>query len=154
MIRLVTKSPTDLKAWMVTMWAVYRQDLLDAGSTAQDSDSNVARNREVLFHGDEPADGQYFFDVLSDDVIVGTLWLADKKDKEAKDWYIYYIVVDEQYRGQGFGRLIMRAAEDYVKGQGGKRLALNVFGPNTAARSLYESMDYQVMAVSMYKDFS
>ena len=154
MIRFVTKSPTDLKAWMVTMWADYRQDLLDAGSTAHDADSNVARNREVLFNGDEPAEGQYFFDVLSDDVIVGTLWLADKKNEEEKDWYVYDIIVNEEFRGKGFGRLTMRAAEDFVKDQGGKRLGLNVFGPNTVARSLYESMDYQVMAVSMYKDFS
>jgi len=153
MIRLVTKSPTDLKAWMVTMWADYRQDLLGAGSTPQDADRNISRNREVLFNGDDPADGQYFFDVLSDDVIVGTLWLADKKDDVAKDWYIYDIIVNEQYRGKGLGRLTMRAAEECVKSQGGKRLGLNVFGPNTVARSLYESMDYQVMAVSMYKDF-
>ncbi len=154
MIRLVTKSPTDLKAWMVTMWADYRQDLLDAGSTPRDADSNVARNREVLFHGDEPAEGQYFFDVLSDDVVVGTLWLADKRNEEAKDWYIYDIIVNEEFRGRGLGRLTMQAAEEYVKSQSGKRLELNAFGPNTVARSLYESMDYQVMAISMYKDFS
>jgi ribosomal protein S18 acetylase RimI-like enzyme len=85
---------------------------------------------------------------------VGTLWLADKKNEEEKDWYVYDIIVNEEFRGKGFGRLTMRAAEDFVKDQGGKRLGLNVFGPNTVARSLYESMDYQVMAVSMYKDFS
>jgi hypothetical protein len=47
----------------------------------------------------------------------------------------------------------MQAAEQYVTSHGGKRLGLNVFGPNTVARSLYESMDYQVLAVGMYKDF-
>jgi ribosomal protein S18 acetylase RimI-like enzyme len=46
----------------------------------------------------------------------------------------------------------MRAAEDYVKSQGGTRLALNVFGPNTVARRLYESLGYKTMAIGMRKN--
>ena len=61
---------------------------------------------------------------------------------------------DGAFRGKGYGRQTMQAAEQYVTSHGGKRLGLNVFGPNTVARRLYESMDYQVLAVGMYKDFS
>jgi hypothetical protein len=31
---------------------------------------------------------------------------------------------------------------------------LNVFGPNAVARRPYESMEYQVLVVSMFKDFA
>ena len=154
MIQLIEKSPSDLEDWLVGMWAGYPTDLLDAGTTPEDADRNVERNREVLFNGDEPVEGQYFFDVLSDGTIVGSLWLADKKNPEAQDWYIYDIGVNEGFRGQGLGRLTMEAGEEFVKSDGGLRMGLNVFGPNAVARALYESMNYQVMAVSMFKDFS
>ena len=136
------------------MWESYYQDLLDAGSTPDDAQRNVARNKEMLFNGDDPVEGQYIFNVLDGDTVIGVLWIADKLDPVAKDWYIYDIVVDEAFRGKGYGRLTMQAAEEYVTSHGGKRLGLNVFGPNTVARSLYESMDYKVLAVGMYKDFS
>jgi ribosomal protein S18 acetylase RimI-like enzyme len=48
----------------------------------------------------------------------------------------------------------MLAAEEFVTSKSGTRLALNVFGSNTVARRLYESLDYQVMSVSMFKDFA
>ena len=91
---------------------------------------------------------------MDGDTVVGVLWIADKLDPVAKDWYIYDIEVVKAFRGKGYGRQTMQAAEQYVTSHGGKRLGLNVFGPNTVARSLYESMDYQVLAVGMYKDFS
>jgi ribosomal protein S18 acetylase RimI-like enzyme len=154
MIQLIEKPSSVLKEWLVEMWAGYRSELLGAGTTPEDADRNIERNRELLFSGDEPAEGQYFFDVLNDGTIVGNLWLADKKNPQAKDWYIYDIAVNEDFRGQGLGRLTMQAAEEFVKSHGGLRMGLNVFGPNTVARALYESMSYQVMAVSMFKDFS
>jgi ribosomal protein S18 acetylase RimI-like enzyme len=154
MIRLEVKTPADLKSWMVGMWDGYYQDLLDAGSTPVDAQRNVTRNKEMLFNDDEPAEGQYVFNVLDDETVIGVLWIADKLDPVAKDWYIYDIVVDEEFRGKGYGRLTMLAAEEYVTRHGGQRLGLNVFGPNTVARNLYESMDYKVLAVGMYKDFS
>jgi ribosomal protein S18 acetylase RimI-like enzyme len=138
---------------MVAMWDSYYQDLLDAGTTPGDAQRNLARNKELLFNGDDLVDGHYVFNAVDDDTVVGVLWIADKLDPVAKDWYIYDIEVDKAFRGKGYGRLTMQAAEQYVTSHGGKRLGLNVFGPNTVARSLYESMDYQVLAVGMYKDF-
>ena len=187
MIRLEEKSPADFKTWMVRMWDSYYQDLVNAGTTPGDAQRNLDRNKEMLFDGDVLVKGHFVFNALDGDTVVGVLWIADKLDPVAKDWYIYDIEVDEVFRGKGYGRLTMQAAEEYVTGHGGnpalastsepasgvlsrfsgeckigdavtghggKRLGLNVFGFNTVARSLYESMDYKVLAVGMYKDFS
>lgn len=48
----------------------------------------------------------------------------------------------------------MRLAEEQVLARGGDRLGLNVFGPNTVARSLYDSLGYRVTATNMSKDLS
>lgn len=149
-LQLREKSADARNSWLDQMWREYHHDLLGAGMSPEEAARNVERNREQLFVDGEPVEGQFIFDVLDGDQVVGSLWLGTRPDSQ--EWYIYEIVVDEPFRGSGRGRSTMRAAEAYVKAQRGSRLGLNVFGPNVVARHLYESMDYQVMAVSMFKD--
>jgi ribosomal protein S18 acetylase RimI-like enzyme len=150
-LALREKSSDDLRAWLAGMWDEYRKDLLDAGNTPEDADSNIERNRSQLLVGDQLANGQFVFDVLRDDVKVGTLWLGVKS---GSDWWIYDIVVDEEFRGTGLGRPTLRAAEEYVQTHGGTRLGLNVFGPNKVARHLYDATGYQVVSTQMLKDLT
>jgi len=63
------------------------------------------------------------------------------------------VAIEEEFRGRGLGRATMLAAESYVATNGGRRLALNVFGYNTVARALYDSLDYEVVAIAMRKEF-
>jgi ribosomal protein S18 acetylase RimI-like enzyme len=150
-VRLVEKSSDDRRRWLDEMWVDYRQDLLGSGMSDEAADKNIERNRSQLFSNGELVAGNVVFDVLDDDdIAIGSLWLSEAPD--SGEWFIYDIVVDEAFRGAGLGRRTMSAAEAYVVAHGGHRLGLNVFGPNLVARHLYESMDYRVMAVSMFKD--
>lgn len=154
MIDLVEKSEASLATWLSTMWADYRTDLLAAGMSADEADKNIERNRAHLMNGDRPSPGQHILDVINDGAVVGTLWLGHLPSQGPDEWFVYDIVIDETLRGTGLGRATMIAAEKFVTSHSGKRLALNVFGPNTVARRLYESLDYQVMSVSMFKDLA
>jgi ribosomal protein S18 acetylase RimI-like enzyme len=151
-VELREKPPADLSNWFEVMWTGYREELLGSGMTEDEADKNIERNTTQLFNGDQLAEGQYVLDVVNEGETIGTLWLADRSPQGAGGWFIYDIVVDEAFRGRGFGRKTMEAGEEFVRAYGGTRLGLNVFGPNLVARNLYESMDYQVMAVSMFKD--
>ncbi|MEY4970247.1 MAG: hypothetical protein RLZZ277_478, partial [Actinomycetota bacterium] len=51
----------------------------------------------------------------------------------------------------GFGRAIMQAAEKIVRDAGGDSISLSVFGNNSVARNLYESLGYQTLRVAMKK---
>jgi ribosomal protein S18 acetylase RimI-like enzyme len=153
-VELKEKSNDDLAAWLAAMWVGYREELLGAGMSEEAADQNIERNRGQLFVGDALVEGQYVLDVVENGETVGTLWLSSSSPQNSDEWYIYDIVVDEAHRGKGLGRLTMFAAEDFVADHGGTRIALNVFGPNRVARSLYESLDYQVRAVSMFKDLA
>ncbi|MGD1014783.1 MAG: GNAT family N-acetyltransferase [Acidimicrobiales bacterium] len=154
MIRLQTKSPTDTAAWLVLMWSQYADEIVGAGFTPEEAKQNIERNKKSLFENDIPNDSQRIFDVLDDDVAIGSLWLAKREDGNSGEWFIYDIVIDPEHRGKGLGRSTMQAAEEYVRSEGGTRLALNVFGPNTVARSLYESMGYSVLAIGMKKELT
>jgi ribosomal protein S18 acetylase RimI-like enzyme len=154
MIELVEKSEADLATWLTTMWTGYRADLLAAGMSPKEAEQNVERNRAHLMDGERPTAGQHILDVINDGAVVGTLWLGHLPNQGSNEWFIYDIVIDEAFRGTGLGRATMRAAEEFVTSKSGTRLALNVFGPNTVARRLYESLDYEVMSVSMFKDLN
>jgi len=134
------------------MWTDYRAQLLGTGLTSEEASLNIEQNEKALFVDGAPNDDQRIFDVMDNETKVGTLWLATREERSAGEWFVYDIVIDEEFRGKGFGRSTMKAAEDYVKSQGGTRLALNVFGPNAVARGLYESLEYKIMNIGMRKD--
>jgi ribosomal protein S18 acetylase RimI-like enzyme len=152
-MRLLEKATVERRRWLDEMWVDYRQDLLESGMSADAAEKNIERNRGQLFVDGELAEGQFVFDVFDDDdVAVGSLWLSGATD--SGEWFIYDIVINEEFRGAGLGRRTMAAAEAYVTSHGGHRLGLNVFGQNVVARHLYESMGYRTMAVSMFKDLA
>jgi ribosomal protein S18 acetylase RimI-like enzyme len=151
-VELREKPPAGVAAWLASMWVGYREELLGAGMSEAEADQNIERNRSQLLDGDQLVAGQFVLDVLDEGEAVGSLWLANQSPQGQSAWFIYDIVIDEKFRGRGLGRQTMTAGEEFVKARGGTRLGLNVFGPNAVARRLYESMDYQVMAVSMFKN--
>jgi ribosomal protein S18 acetylase RimI-like enzyme len=81
---------------------------------------------------------------------VGILWLKIPPPGE-EPAFVYDVEVDSEQRGQGYGRAIMLAAETYSIDHGARRIRLHVFGANTVARSLYESLGYNVTNVMMAK---
>ena len=66
--------------------------------------------------------------------------------------FIYFIGIDEGYRGQGYSRAAMLAMENTVKPLGANHIDLNVFGDNTVAVRLYESLGYKTTAMNMRKE--
>ncbi|MGH3260272.1 MAG: GNAT family N-acetyltransferase [Streptosporangiaceae bacterium] len=64
---------------------------------------------------------------------------------------MYDIEVNEEHRGQGYGRALLQAAEQEAARGGSQAIGLNVFGTNTVARRLYESAGYEITAMNMRK---
>lgn len=56
--------------------------------------------------------------------------------------WVYYVAVDPAHQGKGFGRIIMNAAEDWLRKTGVEKLMLMVRPENTAVRNFYESIGY------------
>jgi ribosomal protein S18 acetylase RimI-like enzyme len=79
---------------------------------------------------------------------VGSLWVTT----EPAIPFIFGIEVNEQHRGKGYGRSIMLAGEEECRRRGHQQLDLNVFGNNSTAISLYDSLGYQVVSQKMRKE--
>jgi hypothetical protein len=56
--------------------------------------------------------------------------------------WVYYVSVDPDQRTKGYGRAIMRAAEDWLRGRGILKLQLMVRGDNTQVNAFYQSIGY------------
>lgn len=56
---------------------------------------------------------------------------------------VYYVSVDPGHQGNGFGRAIMAAAEDWLRNQGVWKLNLMVRADNTPVVACYEALGYE-----------
>ena len=56
--------------------------------------------------------------------------------------WVYYVAVDPAHQKQGYGRVIMAAAEEWLRRIGIEKVQLLVRPENTAVRAFYESIGY------------
>jgi ribosomal protein S18 acetylase RimI-like enzyme len=133
------------------LWEKYRSELIEAGFSPEYADESVEQSKKSLTPDGKLESGHFIFYAYSENHMIGQLWLASIERDGKREWSIFDIETFSDFRGQGFGRAIMLAAEDYVRAAGGDSISLSVFGNNKVARSLYESLDYQTLRVGMKK---
>jgi ribosomal protein S18 acetylase RimI-like enzyme len=56
--------------------------------------------------------------------------------------WVYYVTVDPDHRFKGYGRVIMTAAENWLRARGIEKLQLMVRADNAKVRAFYESLGY------------
>jgi ribosomal protein S18 acetylase RimI-like enzyme len=56
--------------------------------------------------------------------------------------WVYYVAVDPDRQGNGHGRAIMKAAEEWLRQAGIAKLQLMVRPDNNKVQAFYESLDY------------
>lgn len=56
--------------------------------------------------------------------------------------WVYYVATDPDRRGKGYGRAIMKAAEDWLRETGIAKLQLMVRRENAGAGAFYQSIGY------------
>lgn len=111
---------------------------------------------KYMFEKGEQNAGKVFV-LEADGRIVGfvSVWGRVKQNglvnEESEVAYISDLVVLAAYRGQGFGRLLLRRAEDYALSLGATLLSLGVLAENTGARRLYNDYGFQEKQVEMFK---
>jgi ribosomal protein S18 acetylase RimI-like enzyme len=98
-----------------------------------------------------PPPGHLVFTVEHDDTAVGALWIGPLRPEQPTHYWVWDITIDEAHRGRGFGKETMLLAEREARSVGATELGLNVFGSNTIARHLYESLGYAPTSIRMSK---
>ena len=65
--------------------------------------------------------------------------------------WVYYVAVDPDSQKRGFGRLIMAAAEDWLRAAGIAKLQLLVRRENAAANAFYGSLGFELSTSVMFQ---
>ena len=143
----------ELTAVLGRWCATYAEHLSHARGLSAAEAARVARAEydETLREGAQ-TDGQFLFTAVNDEgSAVGRLWLSAVCPDGAAGGWVSELEVDQSQRGNGYGRQIMKLAEDECRKRGITLLRLNVFGSNVIARQLYESLGYTVTFQKMAK---
>lgn len=151
-LRLRPLTAAEFDAWRARIVPAYAAEKVAAGDwTAEEAEGLAAGQTDSLLPAGIHTPGMLLLaaDTL-DGEQVGAVWVALDRARPGAAW-IYYIEVRPEQRGKGYGRALLRAAEQYSARYGATEIGLNVFGPNAVARSLYESSGYEITAVNMRK---
>lgn len=129
----------------------YAESRTGLGESPEQAMAHARREFERYFPGGRPGAGHRLYHLLDGERRVGRLWLGPVPEQRPGWEWIYFVEVDESLRGKGYGRAAMALAEQDALAHGAGDLGLNVFGTNTVARGLYESMGYRATAITMAK---
>lgn len=91
---------------------------------------------------------QYLYSIIDDrDDNIGVLWVQVKDQKA----FIFDFVIDEAFRGKGYGKQAMAAMEEKLKAMDVESVGLHVFGDNIVAQELYKKAGFQITDIQMKK---
>lgn len=97
-------------------------------------------------------EGHELFTATVDGVEVGILWIGMRLRAGRPHAFIFDIEVAADQRRKGYGRELMHAAEREARRLGADSIGLHVFGFNTGAVELYESLGYCRTEESLLRD--
>lgn len=84
----------------------------------------------------------------------GFLWFAVMGTGDARFAYVYNIGVAPPFRRRGHARAALAWLEQFARAEGLTGVRLNVFAHNSAAESLYRSVGFERMSMTMHKTLS
>ncbi|WP_425607030.1 GNAT family N-acetyltransferase [Ornithinimicrobium faecis] len=118
------------------------------GSIVLESAREQARaETRAQFPGGTLAEGHVILQATAGESL-GHFWLGPHRDERGLA-FIVDILITEAARGQGLGRRLLVAAEDWARDGGFTAMSLHVFGANTNAISMYESQGYETTDLLM-----
>lgn len=154
-VRLRPMTQDEYAAYSAQSESDYAQQIADSGTLdhAAAAQKAAVDFAELLPDGLASA-GMHLWTAVAeeDQEPVGIGWVELRRRSAGVSAYIYDIAVDPDHRGQGLGRGIMEALHDEARDLGATSISLNVFGHNTTAIHLYDSLGYAVTAQQMKRD--
>ncbi len=141
-------------SYLQTTTALYAHDKVYAGIWRPEEALDLAMQEyHKLLPQGVYTPNQYVYALLDEAIqtLVGMLWFEILDTRTGQMAYINDFLIFEPYRRRGYGRQALVELDAYVRQLGITKIALHVFGHNTAARHLYEQSGYQTTNLYMAK---
>jgi ribosomal protein S18 acetylase RimI-like enzyme len=148
MVRLEVMQQDDFERFLDTEIRSYAEDHVRNGNWP--AEGALERSKEefkrYLPDGIHSKD-QYVWSIFDGDNKLGALWVQVKDAKA----FILDFVIDEAFRGKGYGKQALTAMDEKLKTMGAESVALHVFGDNIPAQELYKKMGFEITGIHMRK---
>lgn len=137
-------TPERFTSFAAASEAAFAEDLAASGRySPEDAVVESHRQMELELPDGVESDGQELFTAHVGDAEVGVLWIGIRRRGGRPHGFILDIEVAEDQRRKGYGRDLMLAAEQEAARLDADSIGLHVFGFNTSAINLYESLGYR-----------
>ena len=154
MITLIPIEQANYDVFLEQETVEYANDHVKSGNWhAEDAiEKSRAEFQHYLPDGPKSKD-QFVFTIFNDETHqkLGVLWVQVKMDDPHREAFIFDFIIEEQFRGKGFGKQALTALDQKLIELGAESVGLHVFGHNTTAFELYKKMGYKVTNINMRK---
>ena len=148
MVRLETIQQKDFEGFLEREIRSYAEDHVRNGNWSAEGALERSRKEfEQLLPDGIHSKDQYLYSIIDDENKIGVLWVQVKDQKA----FIYDFVIDESFRGKGFGKQALIAMDEKLKAMSVESVGLHVFGDNITAQELYKKMGFQITGIHMKK---
>jgi ribosomal protein S18 acetylase RimI-like enzyme len=151
MVSLVPIQQEDFEVFLVRSIREYAEDHVRNGNwQAEDALEQSKKQFEHYLPDGIHTKDQYLWSLVDEEGNkIGVLWVQVKDRKG----FIFNFVIDEEFRGKGFGKQALTTMDEKLKSMGVESVALHVFGDNVTAQKLYKKMGFQITGIHMKKTF-
>jgi len=150
MVKLETIQQEDFDRFLEHGIREYAEDHVRNGNWPAEGALERSRKEfENLLPDGIHSKNQFLYSIIDDgNNKIGVLWVQ-VKDQRA---FIYDFVIDESFRGKGYGKQALIAMDEKLKAMSVESVGLHVFGDNITAQELYKKMGFQITGIHMKKE--
>jgi ribosomal protein S18 acetylase RimI-like enzyme len=154
MIKLIPIEQADYDIFLKQEIVEYANDHVTNGNWKAEEALEKSRKEFEQYLPDGPrSKDQFVFTIFEDGTNrkLGVLWVQVKMDEPGRKAFIFDFIIEEQFRGKGYGKQALAALDEKLIELGSESVGLHVFGHNTNAFELYKKMGYEVTNIQMRK---
>jgi ribosomal protein S18 acetylase RimI-like enzyme len=129
----------------------YKKEQVRGGLTETEAEEKSQADFKRYLPDGLNSPDQYLFTMKDNNEIIGYIWFCERGPADNRKAYLLDIIIEEQYRGKGYGKKAMLLLEEKVKYLGLKHIGLHVFGHNNRAYELYKKLGYVETNIVMEK---
>ncbi len=143
----------DFESYLKIAIPNYAQEKMKAEGFEKEEAYELAQStyKNLLSEGFNTKD-HYLYVVKFNQKKVGLFWFAKKSNQNKEYAFIYDIMLDSEFRGQGLGKKLMNLIEEEIKKKNLSSVSLHVFEHNKVAVNLYKKSGYHTTNRIMVKD--
>jgi ribosomal protein S18 acetylase RimI-like enzyme len=157
MIKLVPMEEADFEAYSKRNIREYAAEHVKNGDWSPEEALEKAQKEvQQLLPNGLKSKNQFIYSIFDESTNqkLGMLWVQVKMDDPRRQAFIYDFIIEEPFRGKGYGKQALAALEQKLIFMGAESVGLHVFAHNILAYELYKKSGYEITNIIMRKQLA